>query len=95
MTKYSLQGPRGFGRMGDLGTKVSMANPYPTKCNQELFKRQLQTLSPDSDSQPNTSGKQTAIRYSSRTTSDSWHRMTPHSPAQRYLSTRGGSYDVR
>jgi hypothetical protein len=23
-----------------------------------------------------------------------WARMTPHSPAQRYLSTRGGSYDV-
>ena len=26
---------------------------------------------------------------------NSWATMTPHSPSQRYLSTRGGSYDVR
>jgi hypothetical protein len=40
-------------------------------------------------------GNTTAHTSSSARTRNSWHTMTPHSASQRYLSTRGGSYDVR
>ncbi|KAK4900884.1 threonine synthase [Elasticomyces elasticus] len=83
----------GSARLGKSGSKVNARSSTPTFF--ETAQQQLKGLVKDAKSSNTPSDHPAHVFCSSGIVHyNNWHLMTPHSASQRYLSTRGGSYDL-